>query len=270
MATVKANHDHSYITIGGGAGNIEPLYFEAAINPYYMLFTDKKKWGIEVSAKVIVRMYQEYSCPIRTPSYMPRITGYLNTTALGKNFPKALFISWCHHSNGQDGSFYYTEDTTRVNTFSGDFSTNMFEIGACKLRRGFLRPKNEISMKLSSEYHYRQSNQLHDQYGNLRFNGELRTKWNTKGNTSHIDHNNKSSGSFSTRLYLQWRGGNLSGVPAFDMDRLTMSAILAYSPAFFNEISFFGQYYYGQDYYNIYFSRVLSILRVGIFATLSK
>lgn len=259
----------SYISILGGIGNIEPLLFEAAINPYYMLHKNNK-WGLEFSTKVILRMYDEFSCPIRTPSYMPRITSYFNASGSKKQYEPILYVSWCHHSNGQDGSFYREDDSTCINTFSGDFSTNMVEIGAFMSEAVKMRGDNLLMFRCSAEYHYQQSVELKELYGNYRLNNEVRVIW-YPWKKSHkgfsVDERNFS---IRTMLKLQWIAGEMKGAPVFDANRLTVSLQIAMHPLFLEQVSFFGQYYYGQDYYNIYFARTLKLVRFGILADISN
>ncbi|NJO89264.1 MAG: hypothetical protein HC831_10125 [Chloroflexia bacterium] len=129
--SINQSHPQSYISALGGFGNIEPLIFEAAIIPYYMLRLNQSKWGIELSPKVVLRMYQADSYPVRTPSYMPGATFYYNISNLQasrKASPLFVFLTWQHHSNGQDGNFY-NNDSISINTHSGNFSTNMIELG---------------------------------------------------------------------------------------------------------------------------------------------
>lgn len=60
--TIRANQRDSYITLGGGLGNMDPLIFEARIAPYFLLRTsDDSRWGATLSPEIILRMYAEES-----------------------------------------------------------------------------------------------------------------------------------------------------------------------------------------------------------------
>jgi len=267
--SISMSHAQSYITVLGGVGNIEPLYFEGAIIPYYMLRLNKSKWGIELSPKVVLRMYQAESCPVRTPSYMPAATFYYNTSTLGKKSPLFIFFTWRHHSNGQNG-YFYNEDSITVNTISGSFSTNMIEIGGFATRPDKSKAYNSLYHKLSLEYHYFQDNELKGKYGNFRINSELQSIW-YPGMLPSVGRFIKSRlYSVQTQLKIQWIAGSMLNAASFDLKRLVTSLRVAIHPTIFNEITLFAQYYYGQDYYNIYFSRTLSVLRIGILTDLSK
>jgi hypothetical protein len=75
ISTFNMFRDPSYILFGNGIGNMKPLIFEADLIPYYMLSINKDvKWGVQLSPRIILRMYNKESYPVRTPSFMPRAT----------------------------------------------------------------------------------------------------------------------------------------------------------------------------------------------------
>ena len=79
--TIRANQEDSYITLGGGLGNIDDLIFEALVAPYFLLRTNENaRLGATISSPILVRMYNEYSFPVRTPSYMPQVSFYYQTS----------------------------------------------------------------------------------------------------------------------------------------------------------------------------------------------
>ena len=72
--TLNLFYEPGYIAFAGGIGNIEPLLFEGNIVPYYQIGLDAiNKWTVLLSPQIILRMYNTYSYPVRTPSYMPRV-----------------------------------------------------------------------------------------------------------------------------------------------------------------------------------------------------
>ena len=114
-------------------------------------------WGYQVSTTPMVRlrMFDETSNPVRTPSYMPKATIELArfhnlSPATDKDDPKFKgpiemwlvdAIPFGHHSNGQDGCLFVEEarnaegdcvevvptDVKTVNKKDGSFSTNYIE-----------------------------------------------------------------------------------------------------------------------------------------------
>lgn len=263
ISTFEMFHDPSSISVLGGVGNIEPLIFEADIAPYFMLSINKKsRWAIEVSPRIILRMYNSDSYPVRTPSYMPRVTFFHNIVDNTDN-KRDLFayVSWYHHSNGQDGLFYNADDSS-INTLSGNFATNFIEGGAFFSKPDKNKPSFINYHKVSFSYCYYQNSELKPLYGRLR----LLYDYN-----SSISINNRSNkGSVLTQsLKLGWIVGDLAQAKAFDSKRIMFRYTLSYKPSFLKDVSVFAQYYYGQDYYNIYFNRTLKVLRFGIAAKLS-
>lgn len=237
-----------------------------------MLRLNKSKWGIELSPKVVLRMYQAESYPVRTPSYMPGATFYYNISNLRssrKASPLFVFLTWQHHSNGQDGTFY-NADSISINTLSGNFSTNTIEMGGFASASDKSKAFNSIFHKISLEYHYQQNEELKGKYGNFRINSELQSIWYPGKFTSAGGIVKNRLYSVRTQLKLQWIAGNMQNASTLDIKRLVASFRVAIHPAILNEVTLFAQYYYGQDYYNIYFSRTLTVLRFGILTDLSN
>ena len=80
-----------------------------------------------LTPQIILRMYQEKSYPVRTPSYMPQVSLYYIMKDGKDGRSLSLFGRYAHHSNGQDGDFYL--ENGEINVKSGDFATNYIESG---------------------------------------------------------------------------------------------------------------------------------------------
>ncbi|MCK9618715.1 MAG: hypothetical protein M0R21_12875 [Lentimicrobiaceae bacterium] len=274
ISTFNMFREPSYISALGGIGNIEPLIFEGDIAPYYILsLNPENRWGIELSPRIIIRMYNKHSYPVRTPSYMPRATFFyqiIDNTGQKKDW--FTYFSWCHHSNGQDGSFYYEADSTKINTYSGNFSTNLFEGGIFMSRPEKKKPYVINYLKLSASYHYKQNPEIRKLYGRLRFFADYQSsvdlsKILKKFSNPSVKYH---KGNINQMIRLGWIAGSMPDANDFDFKRrLVFRYTLSYKPSFFNDVTIFAQYYYGQDYYNIYFNRTLSLFRVGIAAKTS-
>ncbi|PYP22798.1 MAG: hypothetical protein DMD55_18690, partial [Gemmatimonadetes bacterium] len=104
---VQEQLETSYITVLGGGGNIEKLFFEADVAPHFS--AGWSRWALVVTSKIVLRMRNDstHSAPIRTPSYMPRIAAYWWGPFRGGN-DHGEFVSFTisHHSNGQAGPFF--------------------------------------------------------------------------------------------------------------------------------------------------------------------
>lgn len=269
--TFNMFREPSYISIAGGFGNIDNLVFEADIIPYYQVsLSNANKWGIELSPQVILRMYNQESFPVRTPSFMPRVTAYYHIQE-SVNKPIDLFgyFSWCHHSNGQENSFY-KEDSLTINILSGNFATNMVETGVFMSRPDHRNPYAVRYTKLSVVYHYYHIHELDNRYGDLRFFVDFQTSANLSKSLRYFNLVKRDlphrTSTLNIATKVGWIAGNMADIKSFDIKRLILKSSISFKPGIFKDVTLFAQYYYGQDYYNIHFERTLKVLRFGISA----
>lgn len=252
------NQTDSYITFPTDIGNIEPLMFEANVNPSFVVRERKdSKLMAVLTAQIIIRMFNEESFPVRTPSYIPQISFYYVANKTDKLNCLVLFGKLAHHSNGQDGNFY-NEDST-INLQSGNFATNFFELG-------FLNTKysNKIkaikTFKSSIEIHPKSwmLQELKGQYSGLRWHNTF-----TAFKFPLSTHENKRA-NFSLKAEVTILLDNFNNMDVFDLKRFNGSLTFYYHPKFLEDIGLFVQLHHGIDYYNIYFERQLSIVRFGV------
>ena len=260
MELSQVNQGNSYVTFPTDIGNIEPLWFEVNIVPNFYLRESKNSRLMGVlTPQIILRMYQERSYPVRTPSYMPQITLYymLNGGEDGRKF--SLFGRYAHHSNGQDGDFFL--ENGEVNVKSGDFSTNYLESGLII---------TNINTRFNAYQFFKSSIEIHPQawsgkklegnYSNIRWHNTI----SIYKLPSKSDQNTKKKADISVKGESTWMFGDLNNWDAVSLNRLNLSLTFYYHPKFLEDIGFFAQYYHGSDYYNIYFSHRLDILRFGL------
>lgn len=267
ISTFNLFRDPSYILLGSGFGNLESLIFEANIIPHFMLnFSDKAKWGIELSPQIVFRMYNQESYPVRTPSFMPRATFFYQF--LDKENGKRdifTYASVMHHSNGQEGDFFNADSTT-INTFTGNFSTNWVEGGVFLSRPNAKLLFNTNFINLYATYNFMQEEKLSGTYGRLRFFLNIKNTVKLSKVFRIIvapdDKNRKYV--FNQSIKLGWIAGKLNDKKSFNIKRLIFDYTLSFTPTFLKEVNIFIHYYYGQDYYNIHFNRQLSVVRIGI------
>ncbi|HSH51822.1 MAG TPA: hypothetical protein VK982_08895 [Bacteroidales bacterium] len=263
----QAHQGNSYITFLEGIGKIENLWFEANLIPsfYIRIREDSKLLGV-LTPQVILRMYQEESFPVRTPSYMPQITVYYSLYNKDNYESMNLFGRIAHHSNGQQGEFYL--DDGSINYKSGNFSTNYFEVGFIK---------TSMNHRFKAVKMYRTSfqinppvlsvSELDGRYSFYRWNNLL---YFFKLNTSSAEFNHSRRANISLKAELNWLFGDIDDTRFFDYDRISFSGTFTYHPGFFEDIVLFLQYYYGKDYYNIYFDNTISVVRMGIMTELIR
>ena len=256
----QVNQGTSYVTSPTDIGNIEPLWFEGNLIPnfYVRVSKDSRLMGV-LTPQIIIRMYQEESYPVRTPSYMPQITLYylLNSKTEVNSF--SLFGRFAHHSNGQDGEFYL--DNGDINLISGNFTTNYYEFGFIK---------TNYNTRFNAAQFLRTSLELHPQSSTMEELDGMYSmyRWNTIFSIFKLppnsNQNKKKNASISLKGQATWIFGELNNLNGFSLDRLNLSLTLYYHPKFLEDIGFFAQLYHGMDYYNIYFNHKLDIIRFGI------
>ncbi len=255
----QVSQGESYVTFPTDIGNIEPLIFEANINASFYIRTsqDARLIGV-LTSQIIIRMYQEYSLPVRTPSYMPQLTAYYRLSPKVSVNSLSLMSRFAHHSNGQDGSFYL--DNGEINTQSGNFSTNYVELGLIKNHFNKRFNANQF-FSTSFEWHPKKltDEDLIGKYSLYR--------WNTIFSIFKLPTektNRKKRASISLKGKTTWMFGDIYEKDFFSLDRFNFSFTFFYHPKFLEDIGLFASIYNGLDYYNIYFNHQITILRFGI------
>lgn len=256
----QVNQGNSYITFPADIGNIEPLWFEANVSPGFYIRTskDSRLMGV-LTPQIIIRMYQERSFPVRTPSYMPQITAYYLMSPKKDKNTLSLFGKIAHHSNGQDGDFYL--ENGEVNLLSGDFATNYFEAGIIKTNY-ISRFDAHQFLKTSLEIHPTgwSADELAGRYSTVRWHNTVSIfKLPVTENK-----NSRRKAQISLKGETTWMFGRVEGWDNFSSKRLNLKLTFYYHPKFLEDIGLFAQIYHGMDYYNIYFNHQLEVIRFGL------
>ena len=261
------NQGDSYITFPTDIGNLEPLMFEANINPNFVIREreDSKLMAV-LTPQITIRMYNEFSYPVKTPSYIPQISFYY---LLGENEDLqhvTIFGRLAHHSNGQDGDFYKEDGTINLDT--GNFSTNFFELGYIA---------TSYSSDIKAVRFFKSSLEVHPkkwmyeeqvgQYSGLRWNNSF-IAYKLPADRKVFKKIRRAS--FSVKLEATWMLDKINDWDTFDFDRFSGAFTFYYHPKFLEDIGLFVQLYHGQDYYNIYFRHQLNIIRFGIMTELLR
>ncbi|MDY0282450.1 MAG: hypothetical protein RBR35_18030 [Salinivirgaceae bacterium] len=266
IATYNMFREPSKLMIGRGFGNLDPLIFEGDLIPYFMVSLNRDvRWGVEISPRIIMRMYNQKSLPVRNPSFMPRVTFFYQL--IDNTNKKRDLFGYCalfHHSNGQDGDFYEPGDTT-INTVNGSFSTNGIEVGAFLSRINPYYPSNINYVKFYVEYNFLQDNNLENLYGGLRLNADLQSSLRLEKLLAKLGLSGKGrTYMLAQSIRIGWIVENFNKIQEVEQGKLVFQYTLSFKPSFLNNVTVFTQFYHGQDYYNINFGRTLNVLRFGI------
>lgn len=255
----QVNQGNSYITFPTDIGNIEPLWFEGNIIPNFYLRKSKNSRLMGVlTPQIIIRMYQEKSFPVRTPSYMPQLTVYYKFSEQPYSKNLSMYGRIAHHSNGQDGIFFLEDGS--LNLKSGDFSTNYLELG-------FITTK--INNRFNAYLFFKTSFEIHPK-GFIQEELEgiySQYRWHNSFSIFKLTSDKKDSKiqkpAISIKGETTWMFGDYNQLDAFSVERLNLSLMFYYHPKFLEDIGLFVQYYHGSDYYNMYFDHRLDVLRFG-------
>ena len=255
----QVNQGNSYITFPTDIGNIEPIWFEANLIPNFYIRQSKNSRLMGVlTPQIVIRMFQEESFPVRTPSYMPQVTIYYLLKEKADSRSLSLYGRAGHHSNGQDDVFFF--DDGSINLKSGNFATNFLELGLIKtnlntcfnayqfFKTSFeIHPKGFIQEELEGIYsQYR----WHNAFSIFKLAADETQKNSKKPN-------------ISMKGETIWMFGDYNHLAAFSAERLNLSLTFYYHPKLLEDIGLFVQFYHGSDYYNMYFNHRLDVFRFG-------
>lgn len=253
------NQGNSYITFPTDIGNVEPLWFEANLIPNFYIRQSKNSRLMGVlTPQIIIRMFQEESFPVRTPSYMPQVTLYYLLYEKSNSRSFNLFGRAGHHSNGQEETFYL--DDGSLNLKSGNFATNFLELGLIA---------TNVNTRFNAYQFFKSSFESHP---DIFMQEELRGiysqyRWHNTFSIFKIPDENKKRKSQKPAISIKgettWMFGDYRQLNSLSMKRLNLSLTFYYHPKFLEDIGLFVQYYHGADYYNIYFDHRLDVLRFG-------
>jgi hypothetical protein len=241
-------------------------------------------WGhahaLSFDPMVRLRMLQQFSEPVRTPSYMPKLTYQeffyraRDTSAPSADLVAAQFTIG-HHSNGQDGCTFLdqkfqngdcvaqrvdrTAETAPVNVNDGSFSTNYVTIGA-RFRRTVLDTSN------AARFDWTLGGDLELNPTRLFGDGGLPAELSyLYGPTrlSAIAGAATRAGPVCSRLEVLGTAKYIPGAPS----TVPKVATAIRGACVFSESGGWGVvlgYFRGQDYYNLNFLQDVSTFRIGV------
>lgn len=269
------------------------LIFEADIQPNLVVsqnFSDKLivdesltgQWRIAYSIvgtpRVRLRMFDERSAPVRTPSYMPKGSASVMFFRGERTAPRHRVGIWAaqltvgHHSNGQDGCLFEADvlvdddcigspDLSRINRKDGSFSTNFVRIGG-RYRREWLSTINagqpteehlgtsQLTFGVDVDLHFNTDERVAPLYGEHRARGyaEVARRF------SRVCRNRAAAS-----VAASFVGTEPETVPpiAYQVD-----GVCTFTPH--GGWGAFVRYYDGQDYYNLAFAQHIRRVQFGV------
>jgi hypothetical protein len=256
-------------------------------------------WGYQISTTPMVRlrMFDETSNPVRTPSYMPKVTVQLarfrnlspSNDVDAEEFNRGPIEMWLvdavpfgHHSNGQDGCLFTSQARNAdgdcvevaptpepiVNKKDGSFSTNYIQAMAF-YGRMYLDAAGAAAGEYATRWDWRIG-------AGMQFNPEGYVGGSIKPELSELYGPTRVLFSGLTARRDLWRCGRLAGevhfqymtTPPPDVSNVITQLEGACHPRNWGGAGVFVRFYHGQDYYNLGFAE--SITRVMFGMTLQK
>jgi hypothetical protein len=250
---VRANLEPSYLVYPFGLSGLDPLFFEANIAPHFVVGRTAWPFAVVLTPKILLRMFRERSEPVKTPSYMPRLSIFVWFTQTLTGEPQLYTsLTLSHHSNGQTESFFEEDGSNNHDT--GDFSTNFVE--ASLYVTGHTQRMFGWSA-LSLEWHpdINRSVELPGRYGLFRLHLSSAV-------LSELPLHGALSARLSAILDGLQRSSRHAAVRV--LERFPFALRFAFLvPGI--DLGFYVSYYFGHDYYNIWFDRLINVIQVGIF-----
>jgi hypothetical protein len=249
---VRAALEPAYLAYPVGLSGLDKLIFESNIVAHFVLHRPRWLFALVLSPKIVVRMFQGNSTPVKSPSYMPRITAFIwfqQTVHHTPTLYASLMLS--HHSNGQALSFL--DDTGAIRHEGGSFSTNYLEAslyatGASGRWFGW--------SSLSFEWHpgIDMDPELRGRYGLMRLHL-----------ASTVVTDLPLAGQLHVRLSAILDRFTHTGTNDFmrQLERFPISVRYTIQPPGM-ELGLYVGYLVGHDYYNIYFDKIVHTIQVGI------
>jgi hypothetical protein len=250
---LRAHLEPSYLIVPVPLAGLNPVWYEANVVAHFVAHRESWPLALVLTPKIVIRLFREFSEPVKTPSYMPRLALFmwLDEPASQRDAVRYASFTVAHHSNGQAGPVFLPG--RRNNHESGDFYSNHFELAL----HSFQPEQAALRWtRFALEWHpvFFQQEDIVGRYGTLRAQLEATV-------LEHPSIGGTLSASLGATLDAYTR--NTTDSTLGQLDRFQLS--VAYSIAFpGSEIALFARYYHGRDYYNIWFDRTLEMLQLGI------
>lgn len=267
----KENADFAYTSPGGEIGAPTKYVINGRLTTTYMLLGSyKSPVAISIIPDFTVRVRNEFSAGVRTPSYRLGFAGYARINANPEHY-KYAELSFAHHSNGQDVS-PRNEDGS-INTKTGNFNANYLTLSyrfgnftSAKQDGSYYSTNHRVGLLWYKWFRYEPV--LNDGFGftRLLYNFSLR-RYDEIEKKSKINNNYKEEKetwrlnaeiSYAINKIPEKNIGNIQ-------KRLNAEINFNYSFPFMNNVFLMAAAgYYGEDNYNIYFKDNYGYFRFGV------
>lgn len=281
----KENAEFSYTSPKGEIGAPSKyLLMGKLTNTYMLLGTKSSRIAFAVIPDFTVRVRDEKSTGVRTPSF--RLGGVVYTR-IGKQTAKYKYaeLGFTHHSNGQDENAINPDGS--INTRTGNFSTNYltasYRFGYESSFKRNASGNYSVNQRVGLEWHrwFAYEAALENDYGFTRFlynfswrnytkyvskNGKKSWQKTSKGNSDSSVDQTLEKESIRLNVDVSYAVNKMAEYQFTSFQkRLNVEVALHGSLPFMNRAMFMiSGGYYGEDPYNIYYRDRYGFFRVGI------
>ncbi|TCD04591.1 hypothetical protein EZ449_16710 [Pedobacter frigidisoli] len=266
----KENSDFAYTSPAGEIGAPSKYVINGRLTTTYMLLGSyKSPIAFSIIPDFTVRVRNEASAGVRTPSYRLGFAAYARLNTNPENY-KYAELAFTHHSNGQDQEAINTDGS--INTLTGNFNANYL---TASYRFGHLTPTNpdesyysfnhRIGLQWFKFFRYEPALDLGFGFTRVLYNFSWRKY-------DEIEKNAKNKSKVKTEKET-WRLNTelsyaVNKIPVKNLvnfgKRLNAEINFNYSFPFMNNVFLMAAVgYYGEDNYNIYFQDHYGYMRFG-------
>lgn len=282
----KENSEMSYTSPGGEIGAPSGYVINGKLTTSYVFAPRNLPLAFSINPDFTVRVRNEKSAGVRTPSFRLGGTFYLRMVEDVKKY-KYVQLSFTHHSNGQDGDALLPDGN--INTKTGNFSTNYltaaYRFGNFTAANPSTKTYYSYNHKVGLEWHkwFNYEPALNGDYGFTRLNYDFsyriyQTYIGQKGSWKKFISNSQQNKNTLEKETWRFNGQFSYAVNKYNnynllspKRRLNIEASANYSLPFMQNVFVMASFgYYGEDPYNIYFKDKYTFMRFGVSSTFSR
>jgi len=267
----KENADFSYTSPAGEIGAPSKYVINGRLTTTYMLLGSyKSPIAFSIIPDFTVRVRDEFSAGVRTPSYR---LGFAAYARLNRNPEQYQYVelAFTHHSNGQDQDAINADGTinTRTGNFNANYLTASYRFGhlsAIKPDESFYTFNHRLGLQWYKFFRYEPA--LDSGFGFTRFlyHFSLRKYDQAEKNAKRKLNVKTEKETWRLNTEVSYAINQIPGKSLVNFQkRLNAEINFNYSFPFMNNVFLMAAVgYYGEDNYNIYFQDHYGYFRFGL------
>ncbi|PWS27397.1 hypothetical protein DHW03_07215 [Pedobacter yonginense] len=267
----KENSDLSYTAPAGEIGAPTKYVINGRLTTTYMLLgTYKSPVAFSIIPDFTVRVRNEFSAGVRTPSYRLGGVLYARLNANPENY-KYAELAFTHHSNGQDQAAINPDGS--VNTISGNFNANYLtasyrfgHLTAFNANGSYYSFNQRIGLQWFKFFRYEPALDLGFGFTRVLYNFSWRKYDEVEKNARNKPKVKTEKETWRLNTELSYAVNQIPSKNIVNIGkRLNAEVNFNYSLPFMNNVFLMAAVgYYGEDNYNIYFQDHYGYMRFGL------